>query len=50
MCELRVEGAGQIFCNKKLKADLQREGDSDEFIDSFLRSFVTEYTSRILTE
>lgn len=35
---------------KKLKADLQRDGNSDEFIDSFLRSFVTQYTSKILTE
>lgn len=35
---------------KKIKADLQKDGSSDEFIDSFLRSFVTEYTSKILTE
>lgn len=35
---------------KKIKADLQKEGSTDEFIDSFLRSFVTEYTSKILTE
>ncbi|SDL86291.1 hypothetical protein SAMN05421823_108307 [Catalinimonas alkaloidigena] len=35
---------------KKIKADLQKDGSSDEFIDSFLRSYVTEYTSKILTE
>ncbi|MDD2244889.1 MAG: hypothetical protein PHR13_09805 [Dysgonamonadaceae bacterium] len=35
---------------KKIKADLQKDGGSDEFIDSFLRSFATEYTSNILTE
>lgn len=35
---------------KKIKADLQKDGSTDEFIDSFLRSFVTEYTSKILTE
>jgi hypothetical protein len=35
---------------KRIKADLQKDGSTDEFIDSFLRSFVTEYTSRILIE
>src|SRR5690606_29149194 len=35
---------------KKIKTDLQKDGSTDEFIDSFLRSFVTEYTSKILTE
>jgi hypothetical protein len=35
---------------KKIKTDLQKDGSSDEFIDSFLRSFVTQYTSKILTE
>ena len=35
---------------KKLKARLQKQDDSDESIDSFLRSFVTDYTSIILTE
>ena len=35
---------------KKIKADLQKDGSSDEFIDSFLRSFVTQYTSKIMTE
>lgn len=35
---------------KKIKADLQKYGTSDEFIDSFLRSFVIVYTSKILTE
>jgi len=34
----------------KLKDELQKEGSSADFIDSFLRSFVTEYTSKILTE
>lgn len=35
---------------KKIKADLQKNGSSDEYIDSFLRSFVIEYTSKILAE
>ncbi|HTJ49673.1 MAG TPA: hypothetical protein VL443_09485 [Cyclobacteriaceae bacterium] len=35
---------------KRLKARLQKKDDSDESIDSFLRSFVTDYTSIILTE
>ena len=35
---------------KIIKADLQKDGNTDEFIDSFLRSFVTEYTSKIMTE
>ncbi len=35
---------------KRIKADLQKDGSTDEFIDSFLRSFVTEYTSKIMTE
>jgi hypothetical protein len=35
---------------KKIKAELQIDGNSEEFIDSFLRSFVIEYTSKILTE
>lgn len=35
---------------KKLRTDLQKNGSTDEFIDSFLRSFVTEYTSKILTD
>lgn len=35
---------------KKIKADIQKDGDSDEFIDSFLRSYETNYTSKILTE
>lgn len=35
---------------KKIKTDLQKDGSSDEFIDSFLRSFITVYTSKILTE
>ncbi len=36
---------------KKIVEDLKKEGNSDEkFIDSFLRSFVINYTSRILNE
>jgi len=35
---------------KETKAKLKKDGSSDEFIDSFLRSFVTQYTSRILTD
>lgn len=35
---------------KKIKADLQKDGSTDEFIDSFLRSFVIQYTSKILSE
>lgn len=35
---------------KEIKANLQKDGSSDEFIDSFLRSFVTEYSSKILTD
>jgi hypothetical protein len=32
------------------KAKLKKDGSSDKFIDSFLRSFVTQYTSKILTD
>ncbi len=35
---------------RKIKADLQKDGNSDEFIDSFLKSYVIQYTSKILTE
>jgi len=35
---------------KKVKTELQKNGNADDFIDSFLRSFVTQYTSKILTE
>jgi hypothetical protein len=35
---------------KKIKTDMQKDGSSEEYIDSFLCSFVTEYTSKILTE
>jgi hypothetical protein len=34
----------------KMKSDLLQKGNSEEFIDSFLRSYVTEYTSKILTD
>ena len=35
---------------KETKAKLKRDGNSDDFIDSFLRSFVTQYTSKILID
>jgi hypothetical protein len=36
---------------KKLKADLlKQEGYDEKFIDSFLKSFVTSYTSKILVD
>jgi hypothetical protein len=35
---------------KKLKAELKNDGVSDEFVDSFLKNFVTQYTSKILEE
>lgn len=35
---------------KRIKADLQNGGSTDEFVDTFLRSFVTDYTSKILIE
>lgn len=35
---------------KKIKADLRKDGSTEEFIDSFLQNFVIEYTSKILTE
>ena len=34
----------------KVKADLKKDGSTDEFIDNFLRSFVTQYTSKILID
>lgn len=34
----------------KIKEKLKNEGSTDEFIDTFLRNFVTKYTSKILTE
>jgi len=34
----------------KMKSDLLQKGNSEEFIDSFLRSYVTEYTAKILTD
>lgn len=34
---------------KKIKADLKKENESsDEFVDSFLKNFVVEYSSKIL--
>ncbi|MBG9377908.1 hypothetical protein I5907_16830 [Panacibacter sp. DH6] len=35
---------------KETKAKLKKEGNSDEYIDNFLRSFVTDYTSKILPD
>ncbi len=35
---------------KKIKADLQKEGRFNERTDSFLKIFLIEYTSKILTE
>jgi hypothetical protein len=35
---------------QKMKTELQKDSDSDEFIDSFLRDFVVKYTSKILVE
>lgn len=35
---------------KETKAKLKKDGSSDEFIDGFLRSFVTQYTSKILAD
>jgi hypothetical protein len=35
---------------KKLVLEIKKEGDSQEFIDSFLKSFVSSYTSIILKE
>lgn len=34
----------------RIKTELQKEGSTDEVIDSFLKSFVTEYTSKVLTD
>ena len=33
---------------KKLKEDFKKKGSSDEFIDSFLKNYVINYTSKIL--
>ena len=35
---------------RKTKAELQKDGSTDEFVDSFLKDFVVEYTSKILAE
>jgi len=35
---------------KKVKTDIQKVGRSYENIDSFLRDYITEYTSKILNE
>jgi hypothetical protein len=35
---------------KTLKEDLHKKGYSEDLIDSFLKSFVTDYTSMILTD
>lgn len=35
---------------QKLKTDLQKKGSTDEFIDSFLRSYITSYTTKIIED
>lgn len=35
---------------KKVFENLRKKGDSPEFIDSFLKNFVIEYTSKILVD
>lgn len=35
---------------KKIKTDLKKDGSSDDFIESFLKDFVIDYTSKILTD
>ncbi|KKP52834.1 MAG: hypothetical protein UR43_C0010G0025 [candidate division TM6 bacterium GW2011_GWF2_33_332] len=34
----------------KIKKEIQKETDSDEFIDTFLKDFVINYTTKILTD
>jgi hypothetical protein len=48
--EIQFQAFKQTEEYKKIKTDLQKDGSTDEFIDSFLKSFVTEYTSKILTD
>lgn len=48
--EMQFQAFKQTDEYKKIKADLQKDGNSDEFIDSFLRNFVIQYTSKIMTE
>jgi hypothetical protein len=35
---------------KKLKEKLKKEGDSDKFIDGFLKGYIVNYTSRFLVD
>lgn len=35
---------------KKTKAQLKKDGSTDEFIDSFLRSFATDYTTTLIED
>ena len=35
---------------KKLKEKLKKEGDSDKFIEGFLKSYIVNYTSRFLVD
>ncbi len=35
---------------KKIKSDLKKDGYSVEFIDSFLKNYIIDYTSKILTK
>jgi len=34
---------------KKIKTDLKKDGTTEEFIDNFLRNFITQYTTKLLT-
>jgi hypothetical protein len=48
--EKQFEAYKQTDEYKQTKAKLKKDGSTDEFIDNFLRSFVTQYTSKILTD
>jgi hypothetical protein len=48
--EKQFEAFKQTEEYEKIKADLQEDDTSDESIDSFLRSYVIRYSSKILTE
>lgn len=48
--ERQFQAYKQTEKHKQIKEELQKDGSSDEFIDSFLRGFVTDYTTKILTE
>jgi len=48
--EKQFEAFKQTDEYKRLKDDLKKDGSTDEFIDSFLRSFVINYTTKILAD